>query len=415
MPKKKSVVLPTSKKIRSDDIEVIEDNLSEVVEEVEGELTDVCIERSSLIRAVVLAVFSGNHLLIEGDPGTAKSFVVRKFFEHLDPKFGTFKILLTKDTIADALVGPVNLNLLREEGRFEYNTTGMLPEAHFAMLEEVYRARGTVLDNMLTILNERVFPNAGEEIACPLNTAFGTTNFIGTDSEGEAFLDRWTIHYRVYPLSPGNRKALFCIPNREVDGLRKITPAHLAQAKTKIKAVRVTHEVLSAYLELIGMMENNNLFTRKLTDRRIQAAFELVKTEAVLTGEDAVRLEHLYAARYGLTLAGDPAQDNEFDKIYEAIIQKYRNSLAEDEDIESLRLDAEKFMEIASKQVAIGKNGEDGKPREKYIKTYRVGCDIVALLSAAPDFKFTASATYLTKRNALLDEVKKVVSSFDVT
>jgi MoxR-like ATPase len=52
----------------------------------------------------------------------------------------------------------------------------MLPKAHFAYLDEIYRASDLLLPSMMGILNEREFHNGGVVQHCPLITAIGTTN-----------------------------------------------------------------------------------------------------------------------------------------------------------------------------------------------------------------------------------------------
>lgn len=398
-------------KAKDEEIEVIEQEVSEVVGEIESEMEEVCINRSDLVRALLLAVFSRSHLLIEGEPGTAKTYVVRKFIEHLSPELSRFKILLTKDTVSDAVIGPVHLGDLRAKSIFRYNTTNMLPEAEFAMLEEVYRARGTVLDSMLTVLNERIFMNAGQEIECPLCSAFGTTNFVSKDSEGEAFLDRWAIHFKVDPIPAEMREKLFCIPTRSLEALSKLTRNHLIKAKkTQIK---VPGNVLDFYLELVSSLENaKSLFTRKITDRRLADTMKLIKAEAFMHGRSEVEIADVFVARFGLTLVGDKQEDAEFSKIYEQLEKKYANIIKEGEltSVDS-RLVTE-WLAKAKAQIDLGPEDPNGQTRERYKRYYDIGTDLQARLTGVTDIEFTPSNTFKKRRDALLRRVEDALGKF---
>jgi len=313
---------------RESEIEEIQPSLKELVRDIQAEMETVCIERSSLIRSILLAVFSGSHMLLEGAPGTGKSYVVRKFLEHLTPEFGQFKILLTKDTVSDSVLGPVHLGDLRKEDSiFRYNSKNMLPEAHFAILEEVYRSRGTVLDSMLTILNERKFLNGGKEFDCPLVSAFGTTNFVSTEQEGEAFLDRWAIHYKVEPIAKESRGALFRLPKRVVSVLSKINLQTFKE--NPITKIAFTREMQTVYLSLVEQLERCPVLTRKITDRRILSTVDIIKAEAMISGKTEVDIEDIYSARVGLILGGDLAQESEFEKIYSGVASALQNVLPE--------------------------------------------------------------------------------------
>ena len=398
-------------KAKDEDIEVIEQEVSEVVSEIESEMEEVCINRSDLVRALLLAVFSRSHLLIEGEPGTAKTYVVRKFIEHLSPELSRFKILLTKDTVSDAVIGPVHLGDLRSKSIFRYNTANMLPEADFAMLEEVYRARGTVLDSMLTVLNERVFMNAGEEIQCPLCSAFGTTNFVSKDSEGEAFLDRWAIHFKVDALPAEMRDKLFNIPTRSLEVLTKLTRSHLDKAeKTNIK---MPQNVLDFYLELVASLENaKSLFSRKITDRRLVDTVKLIKAEAFMHGRTEVELADVFVARFGLTLVGDKQEDAEFSKIYEQLEKKYVNIVKESE---LTSVDSKLVIEWLAKaraQIDLGPNDSAGQTRERYKRYYDIGTDLQARLTGYTDLEFTPSTTFKTRRETLLRRVEDALAKF---
>src|SRR5512144_1280088 len=87
------------------------------------------IEREAMVELVALCAVAGEHLLVIGPPGTAKSEAVRRTARALGG--GYFEYLLGRFTEPSEIFGPVDLRKLRE-GLVETETAGMLPEAEVA-------------------------------------------------------------------------------------------------------------------------------------------------------------------------------------------------------------------------------------------------------------------------------------------
>ena len=115
------------------------------------------VEREALVELVTLCAVAGEHLLVLGPPGTAKSEAVRRTARALGGSY--FEYLLGRYTEPSEVFGPVDLRKLRE-GRVETETAGMLPEAEVAFLDEVFLGSTAILNTLLGLLNERVFRRA---------------------------------------------------------------------------------------------------------------------------------------------------------------------------------------------------------------------------------------------------------------
>ena len=115
------------------------------------------VERASLVEAVVLSAVAGEHLLVVGPPGTAKSQAVRRISSALGGRY--FEYLLGRFSEPSEIFGPIDLRRLRE-GVVQTQTDGMLPEAEIAFLDEVFQGSTAILNTLLGLLNERVFRRA---------------------------------------------------------------------------------------------------------------------------------------------------------------------------------------------------------------------------------------------------------------
>ena len=97
-----------------------------------GALADAAlglVGREVVVELVALAAVAGEHVLIIGPPGTAKSEAVRRVAAALGGTY--FEYLLGRFTEPSEVFGPIDLRKLRE-GRVETETAGMLPEADVA-------------------------------------------------------------------------------------------------------------------------------------------------------------------------------------------------------------------------------------------------------------------------------------------
>jgi MoxR-like ATPase len=164
------------------------------------------VERELLVETVILCAVAGEHLLVVGPPGTAKSQAVRRVASGLGGRY--FEYLLGRFTEPNEVFGPVDLRRLRD-GVVEIETTGMLPEADVAFLDEVFLGSTAILNTLLSILNERTFRRGSTALPCPLRVCVGATNVLPEDPALAAFADRFLARIFVEPVADARLEEMF--------------------------------------------------------------------------------------------------------------------------------------------------------------------------------------------------------------
>jgi MoxR-like ATPase len=157
---------------------------------VRRELEQKFLAKEEIIRLMLIAAIAGEHMVLIGPPGTAKSAVIRSFSKLVDAKY--FEYLLTRFSEPNELFGPVDIQGFRQ-GSYRRVTTGMLPEAEIVFLDEAFKANSAILNSLLTLLNERRFNNGNQVVRVPLISLFAASNEVPSSDNLDAIFDRFLL------------------------------------------------------------------------------------------------------------------------------------------------------------------------------------------------------------------------------
>ena len=282
------------------------------------------VGRIDELEAVKLCLLSQAHLMLEGKHGIAKSMFADSIFDCFSDEFQVFSKQFMKGTQTDEIFGPMNADKYRKEAIWEHNINKMLPTAHFAYLDEVYRASDMVLPSMMGILNERRFINGGVVMKCPLMMAIGTTNFTTESEELEAFHDRWLVKVKVKPLDNSTERRTMLgqfLSRPDFDVETKITMSQLRGLQEATREVEVPPDIIEVYEELVAAFRsaNRNVF---VSDRRLCHALRLVQAKAVLSGQSEKITDPsiLHVAKYGVFSAKDDVAEQSWLSVFQKVV-----------------------------------------------------------------------------------------------
>jgi MoxR-like ATPase len=164
--------------------------------DIQNALNHNFFEREELVLGVLSAAVAKQHLFVLGTPGTGKSDVLSSFVSAAKLPTPLFSRLLNKMMPPEELLGNYSMTALQKD-QFVRNTSGRLPEANFAFLDEIFKCNAATLNSLLGILNERQYQNGDTTMKCPLITCVAASNEIPTNNELAALYDRFLLRYKV--------------------------------------------------------------------------------------------------------------------------------------------------------------------------------------------------------------------------
>ncbi|MFF8584967.1 AAA family ATPase [Streptomyces althioticus] len=255
-----------------------------------GELSERFFERDDVVRTLVVTLLAGQHSLVLGPPGTAKSELARELTGRIDGA-AYWEILLSKFTAPTRMFGPIDVAALAR-GEYRQVYDGRATNAHIAFVDEIFKCSTAALNETLGYLNERIYhpENGGAPIRCPLIGAITASNELPDGEDSAAIYDRLLVRIEVgYLEDPSNFAALVrSAVGRPADPAPRTTLelAALQRAVTEeVPAVEVPDAIVDAVVTLRAALRRKELVA---SDRRWRQAVGLLQASAYLDGRTEV-------------------------------------------------------------------------------------------------------------------------------
>lgn len=255
------------------------------------------VEREDTLKTALLTVLAGENLVLIGPPGTGKSLIARRIadsFAH-DGHHGYFEYLLTKFSTPEEIFGPLSITELKAD-RFKRNTAGYLPTVKIAFLDEIFKASSSILNALLTILNERIYHNGAEPQKVPMQALIAASNELPNDQEElSALYDRFLVRGFVDYVSQDNLLRLF-ENTGSMPELTQLTAANLKNIQTAAEAVTIPPEIMQAMQRIWIQHKETFKEDRReiLSDRRLKKVIKLLCVSAATNGRTEVDLSDVF-------------------------------------------------------------------------------------------------------------------------
>jgi len=271
------------------------DHLKEILVRARQEVAKVIIGQQDVIEKALIVIFAGQHALIEGVPGVAKTLLVRTLAHVLGTEFA--RIQFTPDLMPADITGTNVFNLQRNE----FSLIKGPVFTSFLLADEINRAPAKTQSALLQAMQERTVTIDRETHALASNfTVFATQNPIeyeGTYPLPEAQKDRFMLKIsmkapeRAEELTLAQRTLGKESPEATLNSgaVQAVIQAHDLQELRQQLASIVMREELTGYLvDIVRATRQHESILVGAGPRATQALMLACRAYAAISGRDFV-------------------------------------------------------------------------------------------------------------------------------
>jgi MoxR-like ATPase len=250
-----------------------------------NEMNKGLLERNEQVKLMLLAALAGEHVLLIGPPGTAKSELAKRL-KSVFVEASYFERLLTRFSVPEELFGPLSIKAL-EEDRYKRLTSGYLPEASVAFIDEIFKANSAILNSLLTLLNEREFDNGNRRYKVPLISVVAASNELPEGEDLSALYDRFMLRSFVAPVSNESFHSLLMLSSPAFDPELEIRLRleDLIEVQKLSEKVLLTPSVIELCKAFREHLQREDIY---VSDRRWRKVIKLMKVSAFTAGMNEV-------------------------------------------------------------------------------------------------------------------------------
>jgi MoxR-like ATPase len=271
------------------------EEIKDTLTRARDEIGKVIIGQKEVIERALIAIFSGQHALVEGVPGVAKTLLVRTLARVLGCEYN--RIQFTPDLMPADITGTNVFNLQRNE----FTLIKGPVFTTFLLADEINRAPAKTQSALLQAMQERqVTIDRDSHQLSPNFTVFATQNpveYEGTYPLPEAQKDRFMLKIRMDP--PG-REDEITLAQRMIDETSPeatlaagavqpvISADDLTRMRHGLNAIVVRPELLGYMVDLVRGTRQHDSVLIGAGPRATQSLLLASQAEAAIAGRDFV-------------------------------------------------------------------------------------------------------------------------------
>jgi len=271
------------------------DTVKSTLSEARAEIAKIIIGQQHVIDHALIAIFTGQHVLIEGVPGVGKTLLVRTLAKVLGGDFA--RIQFTPDLMPADITGTSVFNL--KENNFVLVKGPVFTS--FLLADEINRAPAKTQSALLQAMQERLVTIDNETHTLPASfTVFATQNpveYEGTYPLPEAQKDRFMFKVQIsYPqrneeLDLATRMLGNESPESvlEAGGVRQVlTSDRILTLRSALQEITVRDEILAYVVDLVRATREHEAILVGAGPRATQALILSSRARAALESRDFV-------------------------------------------------------------------------------------------------------------------------------
>jgi MoxR-like ATPase len=285
-----------------------EENIKKVIEKIElleKEVGKAIIGQKDIIRQVIIAIFTGGNVLLEGAPGLGKTQLVKTLSKVMDLSFS--RIQFTPDLMPADVIG-TNIIVKNESGNSAFQFQRGPVFAHFLLADEINRATPKTQSALLEAMQEHTVTvgNSTYKLEEPF-MVLATQNPIeneGTYPLPEAQLDRFLFKLNVpFPNLEELKGIIGVTINNEASELQRIMNGEeILNIRKILKEVPISKSVEEYALKVIlathpdydrGPEAAKKYIRYGASPRAAQTIISTSKVRAVMEGRFSVSFEDI--------------------------------------------------------------------------------------------------------------------------
>jgi MoxR-like ATPase len=280
------------------------------IRDVRERIAKVVVGQEVVVERLLIALFTGGHLLLQGVPGLAKTLLVAALSKTIDLSFA--RIQFTIDLLPSDILGSEVL----DQRNSDFRTIKGPIFTNLLLADEINRAAPKVQSALLEAMQERKVTIGKETYKLPAPfLVIATQNPVeqsGTFELPEAQLDRFMLCHRLdYPTPHEEREVLKrnmalgvrrvdkgAIARTEFDVLEEAPVGSTAQLVTAMEAVQTVHVsdvFLEHVVEVVGRTRHNTNIDLGASPRAGIALIKSARARALIHGRDYVIPDDLFA------------------------------------------------------------------------------------------------------------------------
>ena len=302
-----------------------------IVQRLKNEIGKKIVGQTDMVDKILIGLFTGNHILLEGLPGLAKSLTVNTMAETLGLDFS--RIQFTPDLLPSDVIGTEIYN--EKTGEFHVKRGPIF--GNIILADEINRAPAKVQSALLEAMQEKQVTIASETHT--LDTPFivlATQNPIeqdGTYPLPEAQQDRFLMKVKVeYPNRDEERRILALLTEEtifeDIQIGKILNSQKIDDIKKEVREIHIDERLKDYILDIVFKTREENEYIECGASPRASIALVLAsKANAFIMGRDYVMPEDIKRVvydvlRHRLILSYDAqAEDREVEDIIEEILE----------------------------------------------------------------------------------------------
>ncbi len=268
------------------------DAFSKKIDEVKDEIAKVIVGQNELIELMLVALLCGDHVLIEGVPGIAKTLTAKMLAQSLSINFS--RLQFTPDLMPSDVIGTNIFNLKKSE--FEFKSGPVF--SNVILIDEINRSPAKTQAALLEVMEEKQVTIDGQTYKMDLPFfVVATQNPVeqeGTYKLPEAQLDRFIFRIMVnYPQLEDEKQILRRFKDDFNQKVRQdvkpvMSAKDLKKASALIEKTFIKDELLDYIAAIVVKTRNHGDLYLGASPRASIALLKASKALAALAGRDFV-------------------------------------------------------------------------------------------------------------------------------